>query len=411
MIVTKPVSLNVRPFRVSNLCFQVGGIIGESFAELGTTVSAFDFAHFYKVFRDANHAQAVDPGRLEFDSDGIDAQTKTTPIVGARPFALGALRAEAAKAGLNKAINARANAFITKYGNVAKIADFQRAIIPANAIQLALLSDRSEAMRRGLNIEYDNLGRTGVVTTTTTDVTSKHHEEPFVTTTTQVSDKITSSRAAHEDVVSAIAVRNNEKAGAVDIQKIENTGYEFRMPQLENNMRNDRLQASLGDERVAKFMQNLYLDRLEEVYKNELASLDADINQWQVAYLDTILLSPISGIVTGVYKNPGELVSPGEPVFRVEDNSEVLIVANVICRGPIAIGSMLQVKTPLFDSPDSRVTLEAPVVSARGQRDNDHWEVIAKCSNLDASGKTIFPLGYNFDYDTTEVNIFGAGEI
>jgi hypothetical protein len=72
---------------------------------------------------------------------------------------------------------------------------------------------------------------------------------------------------------------------------------------------------------------------------------------------------------------------------------------------------MMQVKTSLFDSPISPVTIEAEVVAARGQGEDDQWEVIAKRSNLDGSGKTIFPLGYYFDYDDTEVNIFGAGEI
>ncbi len=121
-VVAKPLSLTVRPFQVSHLCFEVGGILGRSFAELGTKVSAFDFDHLYKVFRDANTHTAVDPGRLEFDSDRIDAAVITTPVVGGRAPALAALRAEPMKAALNKAIIARENAFITKYGGVAAIA-------------------------------------------------------------------------------------------------------------------------------------------------------------------------------------------------------------------------------------------------------------------------------------------------
>src|SRR3954466_7841804 len=95
-VIAKPLSLTVRPFQVANLCFEVGGILGESFTELGAKVSAFDFNHIYKAFRDANKAKAVDPGRLPFDSDGIDAQTLTTPSGGR--FALAALRAESVKA-------------------------------------------------------------------------------------------------------------------------------------------------------------------------------------------------------------------------------------------------------------------------------------------------------------------------
>lgn len=408
MIVAKPVSLNVRPFQVSNLCFQAGGILGESFTELGAKISAFDLSRIYNAFREANANAARNDGRVPFDSDGIDAATKTSP----NRFALGALRAEAAKSGLNKAINQRANAFITKYANATGIASFLKAAASDKTFRLTRLSNRSQQRTNTLLRAYQISGRDeiDVVTKTITDITSKHHEEPFVTKTTEVSEKITSSRAAHERVVSADAVRNNDLAGAVDFQKIENTGYEFRMPFIDEDMRCDWDQIRISDQHVSHFLQTHYLDRLGEVYKNELASIDADINQWQVAYLDTILLSPIDGIVTGVYKNPGDPVGAGEPVFRVEDNSEVLIVANIICRGPIAIGSKLRVRTPVFDSQASQVTLEAPVVSARGQRDNDHWEVIAKCSNLDADGKIIFPLGYNFDYDNTDVDILGADE-
>lgn len=413
-VVAKPLSLTVRPFQVSHLCFEVGGILGRSLAELGTQVSAFDFDRLYNAFREANTHQAVDPGRLEFDSDGIDAQTIRTPVVGARPPALAALRAEPVKAALNKAVTARENAFITKYGNVTEIASFLKAAASDKSFRLTRLSNRSQQRTDKLLFAYQHSGRdvTDVVTKTITDLTAKRHEEPFVTTTTVVSEKITTSRAAHELVVSANAVKNNDQAGAVEIQKIENTGYEFRMPFIEEDMRNDRDQNMISDQRVSHFLQSHYLNRLEEVYKNELASIDADVNQLQVAYLNTILLSPIDGIVTGVYKNPGDPVSPGEPVFRVENNADVLIVAEVGCRGPISVGSMLQVKTTLFDLPDSPVTIEAEIVAVRGAGEDDQWEVIAKRKNTDNAGKgPLFPLGYTFDYDNTEVAIFGAGEI
>lgn len=411
--VAKPLSLTVRPFQVSHLCFEVGGILGRSLAELGTKVSAFDFDHLYKAFRNASTSLAH-PGRLDFDSDGIDGQTITTPD--GRRFALAALRAEPTKAALNKAIIARENAFITKYGKVTEIASFLKAAASGKNFRLARLSSRSQQRTDKLLSAYSEPGKgrneNEVVRTTTTDITAKRHEEPFVTTTTVVNEKTTRSRTAHEFVVSAEVVKNNKEAGVVEFQKIENTGYEFRMPFIEEDMRNDREQIMIADQRVSQFLESHYLDRLEEVYKNELASIDADVNQLQVAYLNTILLSPIDGIVTGVYKNPGDTVSPGEPVFRVENNANVLIVANVACRGPILVGSMLQVKTTLFDLPESPVTIEAEIVSVRGAGEDDQWEVIAKRQNTDNAGKgPLFPLGYTFDYDNTEVAIFGANEI
>jgi hypothetical protein len=393
----RPVSLTVRPLHVSHLCFEVGGILGRSFAELGTKVSAFDFDHLYKSFRDANKAHAIDPGRLPFDSDGIDAQTITTNLVGRRPFALAALRAEPVKAALNKAIHARENAFITKYGGVAAIADVMRKIIPFRGKQINRLSELSNGQRRLLNAAYEkDPDRSGVVTTTinTSDATSKNDgtsKTKSPDANERSTQEATSQTTEHHTVVSK--------------------NIEFRVPLFENLARDERAQISLGHEVVAFVSETHYLDRLEEVFKNELASIDADVNQLQVAYLNTILLSPIDGIVTGVYKNPGDSVSAGEPVFRVENNADVLIVASVVCRGPIVVGSMLQVETTLFDSPTSPVKIEAEVVAARRQGEDDQWEVIAKRSNLDATGKIIFPLGYHFDYDNTKVAMFGPGEI
>jgi hypothetical protein len=402
MIHAKPVSLNVRPFKVSNLCFEVGGILGESFTELGAKVSAFDFGNLYRAFREANLFHDVDPGRLRFDSNGIDTVTKITEP----PSALGALRAETVKAALNKAINARANAVITKYGNIKGIVDTYRKVLTDKGMRILALISLSDDTTAKLNEAYDNfvsfpvLGkqsefgpislppRPGVVTATISSTGSQLDSKTF--------------EAGNQDPKGTSSARED--------QTIVNFGYDYRVPHHENLAQNHRAHINLGDESLSNFMQSHYLDRMEEVFKNELASMDADINQLQVAYLNTILLSPIDGIVTGVYKNPGDPVGAGEPVFRVENNSEVLIVAKVVCRGPIAIGSKLQVETQVFDSDGSRVSIKAPVVDARGQSDNENWEIIAKCSNLDDAGNTIFPLGYNFDYDNTGASILEANE-
>lgn len=413
-VAAKPLSIKVRPSRVSHLCFEVGGILGRSFVDLGSKVIAFDFDHFYNAFRDANTHEAKDSGRLAFDSDGIDAQTIRSLIVSGSPPALAALRAEPVKAELNKAVTARENAFITKYGKATEIASFLKAAASDKTLRLTRLKSRSQQRTDKLLRAYQLHGRdeTDVVMNTITDLLAKRHEEPFETKTTVVSDKLTTSLTAHIHVVSAEAVKNNDKAGIVEIQKIESTGYDFRMPFIEEDMRNDHEQIGLHDQHASHFMQTHYLDRLEQVFKNEIASIDAGINQLQVAYLNTILMSPISGVVTGVYKYPGDIVGAGDPVFRVEDNSDVLIVANVDCRGPISIGSMLQITTKLFDMPSPSVTIEAEIVAVRGSGEDNQWEVIAKRANQDNSGKgPLFPLGYSFDYDNTLVAIFGAGEI
>ena len=59
---------------------------------------------------------------------------------------------------------------------------------------------------------------------------------------------------------------------------------------------------------------------LKQVFDNELQNIDLDVKRLQIAYLNTILMSPISGVITGIYKNPGDWVQAGEPVIRVENN-------------------------------------------------------------------------------------------
>ncbi|SDK00318.1 hypothetical protein SAMN05216338_107917 [Bradyrhizobium sp. Rc2d] len=430
-VAAKPISLTVRPLQVANLCFEVGGILGESFVELGSQVSAFNFDRFYMTLRGVyppttggpavHPATTDDPSRLKYDSDGIDAVTKHAPKSTPAPNtsfdepipigstggmldlwdfggkALAAMRAETAKSALNKAVNARANAFITKYGGAAAIADVMRKVMPQRGDYLNRLSELSIGLKDLLEAAYlQDFGVNTVIRKTST-----------VTSATSGPNKGSSMTKGPDEKV--LTTATNDFIGTEN-QKSETTGFEYRSPNHENQARDARTQIGLGEEIISFVKETHFLDRLEEVYRNELESIDADVNQLQVAYLNTILMSPIDGIVTGVYKNPGDPIAAGEPVYRVENNAVVLIVARVVCREPIAIGSILQVKTTLFDAAGSpAVVIEAPIVSVRGQGQAGQWEVVAKQSNRDAAGKQIFPIGYNFDYDNTEVNIVGVG--
>jgi hypothetical protein len=152
------------------------------------------------------------------------------------------------------------------------------------------------------------------------------------------------------------------------------------------------------------------------VFRNELNSIDSNVFRLQVSYLDTILMSPIEGVITGVYKNPGDAVRAGEPVIRIENNKTIYLVATVVYRGPIVLGvpppapavpnSTVTVHTSLFGQPGPKTELKGYVVSARGHRDDDKWDLIVECRNPpDASGNPTFPLGYHFDYDDTDVTI------
>ena len=112
---------------------------------------------------------------------------------------------------------------------------------------------------------------------------------------------------------------------------------------------------------------------------NELDSIDISVYHLQIAFLKTFLLTPISGTVTGVYKQPGDAVRAGETVLRVEDNSSVYLIGTVVYRGPIGIGMTAQISTSLYDVSGAPTTIPGTIVSARGRGADDIWEIVAYC--------------------------------
>jgi hypothetical protein len=272
----KPVVLTVRPFEVSNLCFEVGGILGESFAELGSTVSAFDFGFFYKAFRAATPSKAVEhPGRLAFDSDAIDLATKVAPLIVVKnvpqpshPKALAALRAEPLRAALDKAINARANAVITKYANagaiIGDIADTAK-LKEAALAQLRLSSNiQTETILR----EYVNDDLQDVVVK---DITSNSTTRSIVRDRQMLETKTTNSDV---DATGKEVVTSRSKSTVESMPKppstIEEVGHQFtntatrqieyRVPSLECRDRHARAQMMLRDEQFANLLETLSLE-------------------------------------------------------------------------------------------------------------------------------------------------------
>jgi biotin carboxyl carrier protein len=407
----KVISLAVRPSQVSQLCFEVGGILGESNVELGTTAPLFDFPAFYGILG-SMPAVPGHPARLLYDFLQIQAAVK--------PFTLVALRAEANKAALSKAINARANAFYAKYANATDVIARMRQLYSPTVAQskpyrLDVLSSISENQMIQLRDAYISDGRTDVVRTTQSRLDSQ------LDSTGKSISKSGSFLVAAEVFPppapdTALTINGGDEGVQEDFQEssstgsaaehqiVANTDYGYRVPFAENAAQYERAQISLIDEKFNQFMAGQNLPFLEAVFFNELTMIDSDVYRTQIAYLNTILMSPIQGTVTGIYKNPGDAITPGEPVLRVENTDVIFLVATVVFRGPIPIGAGLSVTTTLFDSAGPPTTIAGVIVAARGHQEDDRWEIIAKCNNLDA-GKPIFPLGYHFDYDDTTVVI------
>lgn len=255
--------------------------------------------------------------------------------------------------------------------------------------RLSALSNLLDMQNNMLVGEYDKDGLGDVVKWTTSQTTSVPGDKLPTTTATAPDNKITTTTTTPGD----------------GIQTVTNYPRDYRSPKLERQIQTERLQTNLIDEQFGQYMNGQSLPYLPQVFANELRNIDLDIKQLQIAYLATILMSPIDGIVTGIYKQVGDWVQAGEPVIRIENNSTVILVARLKLPGLIKIGSTVSVNTKLFDS-DRTITVIGNAVAARGHRDeDDRWDVLVSIKNVDDSGNPIFPLGYHFDYDNTEVTV------
>jgi biotin carboxyl carrier protein len=473
----KVVSLSVRPLQVSHLCFEIDGIIEASAnnAQLGATAPAFDFPAFYAILASlptpAGNAMGgslptapADPSLLLYNAPEIEAAIAQ--------FALVALRKEGRKAALNKAINARQNAYYAKYGHASAIVtqindSYSLSTIGSKPYRLQVLSGIATDQWNLLKGAYTGDHRTGVVKTTnsvldsTTESSGRSQDQGGSSETggsnetgSTNADSVGSSNippgaipalppggaalsplgdgfktvegnpqmassfqqgTSGETLTNYATTKTSDSStnsgSAQEHQTITNTDYGYKTPYYEAAAQYERAQISLIDQQFEQFMLGQNLPNLLRVFKNELDSIDSDVYRLQIAYLNTFLMSPIAGTVTGVYKHPGDAVKAGEPVLRVENSATVLLVGTLIYRGPISIGSTVTVKTNLFDETAPQTTFPVPpnppgkVVAVRGQRDDDKWDVIVQCDNLDGSGNPILPLGYHFDFDDTTVSI------
>ncbi|HTH99608.1 MAG TPA: hypothetical protein VL752_01575 [Acidisoma sp.] len=455
----KVIALSSRPYKAAQLCFDAGGIIEQMNVTLGSSVVGFDFTTFYS---DLDATVSGDASRLQFDSQGI---LSSAPVTAS---ALASLRAEPRAAALDRAVALRQNAYFDRYGNIAGIVaaatDSFGTGANAKPARLANLAMLAQQQADQLAAAYVADSRVGVIRTTnsvlnsttttmdwssgrgqtlstghstgTTHSTSQENMEsigapnftspasegpmpgggsgytetitgPNIQETFQqgtsggVSDQNIDTRGSQSETQSSTG-----EAYSVEGQTIVNTDYGYRIPSIENQAQNERAQISLLDQQYTQFLAVQSLPNLATSMQNELRAIDLGVYQLQVGYLNTILMSPIAGVVTGIYKNSGESATPGEPVIRIEDNSSIFLLMTLIYRGPIYIGSTLSITTNLFDAGGAPTTISGNVVAVRCRGDDDKWDLIAQCVNpVDGSGNLTFPSGYVFDYDNTTATI------
>jgi hypothetical protein len=359
-----------------------------------------------------------DKSRLQYDALALQDYAK--------PYALASLRAEGRKLALQKALNTRQNAFWAKYGSrqagiVQKMTEYyslSSSYPKSKPNRLAKLSSLADSQWSLLSNAYNNSKdkRTGVYRSGVSVLGSNGKSSDLSVQTTFEVDgsaipSIPKDGDNWEHLVFGEGGRNDimftQDAGTSSgTATTTNDDFSYRVPYIEAQAQSERAQISLIDQQFNQFMASQNLPNLGQVFTNELNSIDADLCRLQVAYLDTILMSPIAGVVTGVYKNPGDFVSAGEPVIRVEDSFNVLLVARLVFEGVVELGDTVTIQTALFERTPSD-SLVGTVVSVRGQSADDVWEVIIQYTNY--AGFFGLPLGYHFDYDDTTVVITTPG--
>lgn len=436
MSAAKIITMTTQPSQISYLCFEVGGILDRLSVNLGASANDIPFQKLCDSIK-TSKAVPGDPSRLQFDAAGIAKLTA--------PFAMASLRSETSKAALDTAVNSRQNIYFSKYANsssvISTIQGFYFKTSPASKPNLLeILDDIAEQQATALQDAYTEDDKTGVVRATSstvkTDTSSNGSSMRFSNFTQESRSERGKRNAPMPTILPDISywtnfgepVPKDERlkwdrpaqsvltAGynfdyspnygyACGKQSAVNVDFEYRFPYLETRARALRAHISLIDQRFDSFMFEQNIPHLQKIFENELASLDNDVYQFQIALLRSILISPIPGIVTGIYKNPGDAVSAGEPVLRVENNDVVRLVASLVHRGPISIGSTATVTTTLFGLSSTATKLSGTVVAARGQGDRNQWEVVVQINNVDGSGNHILSSGYSFDREYTELTI------
>ncbi len=433
----KIVSLVAHPLQASHLCFEVDGVVEALAAKLGDVVTptkqpppgppgsfaVFDFRGFCQLLESA--PTGADASLLLYDAAHVEGE------VGAS--ALASLRAAPYRAVLDQAIARRQNAYHSKYGSSTFIINTLMGVYsPTSPVSkpnmLNILEQLANDQLVALSQAYATDDRTGVVKSTTSVLKGRTHSSEYSETEGTMNREDLADNIGSPAHLGALPQAGGSMEGrgfkggkwlpietisegssgettgstgsAYEQQTITNTDYAYRVPYVEAQAQGLRTQINLMDEKTTQYLANQSLPHLETIFANELRCIDLDVVRLQVALLNTMLTSPIPGRVTGVYKNPGDSVTAGEPVCRVEDDSTVLLAGQVVYRDRIAVGaSVTLTNTALFGVAAPPTTIVGTVKAVNGLGDDDMWDVVIECPNLDPAGVPVLPLGYSFHHD------------
>ena len=449
--------LTLRAVDAAHLCFPIDGILEEMDTQLGATIGtgtaapiAFTLALSQLFYNNLDQrATGGDDSLLKFDSINIYNSLSN--------YRLAALRAAQVKAALDGAVKGRQNSYYKKYASSKQISaqmnqysntasSTASVYYKANCLKQLLSNTQSQytqlAAAYGASTSLQAAGGIVTSTTNTTNVTggtivtltemqtntnpgadiwtiegsSPVQTSPAATVTNSVQFGIwegynwvplPQGRIVEPSQTITYAAPTSSKLTNTQTTTTTNVDYNYRIPATEVQSRNARAQISLNDEAFSAFLFGIQVPYVDAILSNELTVIDLGVKRLQSAYIDTILMSPIAGIVTGVFKNVGERVRAGEPVLRVEDpNGRAWLVGTLVYDGPKPIsvttaagpGSNVLINTTLYGA---AAEITGNVVAVRGNRaEANHYDVVIYCTQFQG-----FPFNYHFDSDNTSVTI------
>lgn len=411
------ISMKVAPTRSSDHSFNISGIIearNVAIASLGTTVAAYDArVTLYSHLADPELDSAVPPkltGKLIYDASKI----RQTLL----PFSAYVLSNEAMASDLDQAILGRQTQFLARNQFIIELTALVQAAYPAKKNKLEHLLVLANNHFQTLDAVYNpgggnpSAGVTNPRTVMGTRVTGmgsryegathvmegaaekQTHNSTSSSYMTKFDPAAAGGAGAWVDVKDPTAVVLSQETISVS----ENE--ELRHPNLENQIRHERVTADLLDEILAESAFNLTVPNLPQIWANELTIMDLAIRKLQVQFIETFLTPRLSGTVTEIMKESGDNVRAGESVFRIETDSNILLKGQIKCRAPISIGQTCVVETTNIFASDPAValTLNAKVVSIRGyDSENDRWNIVLEAKN---PVNPRLPLGYDFEPHT-----------
>ncbi len=433
--------LQVRPSQSADLAFNAPGILvrqnydranGGGPAHLGESVSLFDIENdLYDKLGETDPASGG--ARLIYDSRKIRDTLESRFLFQQRNYTLAAA--------LDQMIARRENSFLERFKHKDLIKAAMTKAYPEKIEMIREALNSAKTRFEALDAAYGPGEVVKEAETTTEHLQGSHiqtngsvdvepmamyggsWEAPNNIITTEIKDKDGNLSSKHETQAGGSFPHRRDGGNWVPIDgrfksqhteskadhhlKFRSTtpNQAFLHPKLDNKVAYGRLRAELLTQEMNESIFSHRVAQMNKILENELAALDMEVRKLQLAYAHSFLTSPMSGIVTGIFKDVGEASTIGEPVMRIENDEVILAVGLITYRDLVWVGKKADIRTVDLYEKGKDLVFPGKIVAVRGhEADNDVWDIIIECENpKDGTGKRTLPLNYTFDKDNAWV--------